>query len=171
MSKNAGLYLVSINKIPAKSLLKKFDCGIEPLNTYLSRYAGKNDILGIGKTFLALTPNNEIAGYITLSTAQIQYEQLPENFNAKLPKYPIPSLRIGRLAVSTEFQKKGTGKWLLKQAFIKALQIADLTGIYVIIVDAKESSATFYEQFGFIPLKDKNRTMFLLMDTIRKAFS
>ena len=31
--------LVSIKEIQQKSLLKKFDCGIEKLNEFLSRYA------------------------------------------------------------------------------------------------------------------------------------
>lgn len=166
---DAKVKLVSITKLSSKSELKKFDCGTEPLNIYLSRFALKNDSLGIGKTFLALTDENKIAGYITLSTAQILYEQLPSDFSNKIPKYPIPSLRIGRLAVSKNFQKKGIGKWLLKQAFLKALQIAELTGLFVIVVDAKEESKSFYEQFGFIPLTENGSTYFLLMDTVRKA--
>jgi len=35
--------LVSIKEIQRKSLLKKFDCGIEKLNEFLSRYAIRND--------------------------------------------------------------------------------------------------------------------------------
>ena len=46
--------LVSIKDVP-KSKLKKFDCGTEVLNEFLSRYSLKNDTLGIGRTFVAFS--------------------------------------------------------------------------------------------------------------------
>lgn len=163
------LYLISISELPQKNLLKTFDCGIEELNIYLSRYAEKNDKLGIGKTFIALTQTKEIAGYFTIATAQVKFEDLPENAKKHLPKYPIPALRVARLAVNKSFQKNGIGKYLLTQAFIKTVHVADITGLYFIIVDAKESSASFYEQFGFQSFTNKALTYFLPVETIRKA--
>lgn len=44
-------------------------------------------------------------------------------------------LRIARLVVDKEQKGKGIGKWLLAQAFIKIIQVADVTGIYFILVD------------------------------------
>lgn len=161
--------LVSIKEIQQKSLLKKFDCGIEKLNEFLSRYAIKNDELGIGKTFVALNNNNRISGYFTLATAQVAYQEIPDRYRDKLPKYPIPALRIARLAVNKELQGNGIGKWLLSQVFIKAVQIADITGLYLIIVDAKETSKNFYEHYGFQKFIDEDLSYFMLVDTIRKA--
>ncbi|MBQ0050457.1 MAG: GNAT family N-acetyltransferase [Treponema sp.] len=163
------LKLVSIKEIPSKSFLKKFDCEIEALNEFLSRYALKNNELGIGKTFVALDEKNQIAGYFTLATAQVAYEEIPENFKGKLPKYPIPALRIARLAVSKDFKGTGVGKWLLAQAFIKVIQVADVTGLYFIIVDAKETSKTFYEHYGFQKFLDQELSYFILVETVRKA--
>ena len=163
-----SLNLVPIKDVP-KPKLKKFDCGIEELNEFLSLYSLKNDALGIGKTFVAFDDNEEIAGYFTLATAQIVYEDIPDNYRTKLPKYPIPSLRIARLAVGKNLQGKGIGKRLLKQAFIKILHVADITGLYFIIVDAKESSKGFYEHYGFTKLNDKELSYFIPVDTVRKA--
>ena len=161
--------LVSIKEIKSKSSLKKFDCDTEVLNTFLDRYALKNDELGIGRTFVALDDNDQIAGYFTLATAQVAYNEIPEEYKGKLPKYPIPALRIARLAVSKELQGKGVGKWLLAQAFIKIIQVADVTGLYLIIVDAKESSKSFYEHYGFHKFMDEELSYFILVDTVRKA--
>lgn len=161
--------LVSIKEIKSKTTLKKFDCDTEVLNSFLSRYALKNDELDIGRTFVALDNNNQIAGYFTLATAQVAYNEIPEDYKGKLPKYPIPALRIARLAVSKDLQGKGVGKWLLAQAFIKIIQVADVTGIYLIIVDAKETSKSFYEHYGFQKLMDEELTYFILVDTVRKA--
>ncbi|MBQ0008739.1 MAG: GNAT family N-acetyltransferase [Firmicutes bacterium] len=164
-----GYRLVSIKEIKSKATLKKFDCDTEVLNTFLSRYALKNDELGIGRTFVALDDNNQIAGYFTLATAQVAYNEIPEDYKGKLPKYPIPALRIARLAVSKNLQGKGVGKWLLAQAFIKITQVADVTGLYFIIVDAKETSKSFYEHYGFQKFMDEELSYFILVDTVRKA--
>ena len=163
-----SLKLVSIKDVE-KSKLNKFDCGIEALNEFLLRYSIKNDILGIGKTFVAFNENGDLAGYFTLATAQVVYEEIPDEYRGKLPKYPIPSLRIARLAVDKDFQGKGIGKWILKQAFIKIIHVAEITGLYLIIVDAKETSKSFYEQYGFIKFNEKKLSYFITVDTVRKA--
>jgi GNAT superfamily N-acetyltransferase len=166
---NEEYKLVSIKDIQQKSRLKSFDCEIDVLNEFLSKYAQKNDKLGIGKTFIALNQQDKIVGYFTLATAQVAYQEIPDDYRGKLPKYPIPALRIARLAVDKELEGKGVGKWLLAQAFIKIIQVADVTGIYFIIVDAKETSKSFYEHYGFIKFKDVDLTYFILVDTVRKA--
>lgn len=160
--------LVAIKDIP-KAKLKKFDCGTEVLNEFLSRYSFKNDILGIGKTFVAFNKNEDVIGYFTLAAAQVLFEDVPDNYRAKLPRYPIPALRIARLAVGKNLQGKGIGKWLLTQAFIKIIHVAEITGLYFIIVDAKETSKSFYEHYGFIKFNDKEFSYFLTVDTVRKA--
>lgn len=165
----SGYRLVSIKEIRSKTVLKKFDCCTEVLNSFLVRYALKNDELGIGRTFIALDDNDQISGYFTLATAQVAYKEIPEDYKVKLPKYPIPALRIARLAVSKDLQGKGIGKWLLAQAFTKIIQVADVTGLYFIIVDAKETSKSFYEHYGFQKFIDEDLSYFMLVDTVRKA--
>lgn len=165
----SGYRLVSIKEIKSKTVLKKFDCGTEVLNSFLVRYALKNDELGIGRTFIALDDDDQISGYFTLATAQVAYKEIPEDYKVKLPKYPIPALRIARLAVSKDLQGKGIGKWLLAQAFTKIIQVADVTGLYFIIVDAKETSKSFYEHYGFQKFIDEDLSYFMLVDTVRKA--
>lgn len=165
----SGYRLVSIKEIRSKTVLKKFNCGTEVLNSFLVRYALKNDELGIGRTFIALDDDDQISGYLTLATAQVAYKEIPEDYKVKLPKYPIPALRIARLAVSKDLQGKGIGKWLLAQAFTKIIQVADVTGLYFIIVDAKETSKSFYEHYGFQKFIDEDLFYFMLVDTVRKA--
>ena len=166
-----NLKLISVKEINPKSHLKKFDCEVKDLNDFLSRYAVKNDTLGIGRTFVALTQDNQIAGYFTLATAQVTFQEIPAEYKINLPKYPIPALRIARLAVNKDFKQKGIGKWLLSQAFIKTVQVADVTGLYLIIVDAKETSRTFYEHYGFQKLHNEDLTYFILVDTVKKAMN
>jgi GNAT superfamily N-acetyltransferase len=161
------LSLVPLSKVHK---VKLFDCGRQSLNDYIKHYALKNDMLSISRTFVACMENGSIAGYISLSNAQIHAESLPEDVRAKLPRYPVPALRIGRLAVDRTMQGLGVGSWLLKQAFVKALQISEITGIYAVLVDAiDEKAKSFYLKYGFISLPGEPLTLFLPLQTVRTA--
>jgi GNAT superfamily N-acetyltransferase len=162
---------VNLRLVPvSKTLpLKIFDCGNDNLNEYLKRYAVKNDAARIGKTFAALTEEDLIAGYITLSNAQIEREKLPPDL--KLPRYPVPALRIGKLAVSRELQGKGIGAWLLFKALEKAIEIAEIAAVYAVLVDAIDANAKrFYLKYGFIPLQNSEFTLYLPLETILSEF-
>ena len=161
------LTLVPISKQFAKV---PFDCGTPELNQYLRHYAFKNDQLSIGKTFLAITETQDVAGYLTISTAQITTDSLPEELRAKLPRYPVPAFRIGKLAVDHRFQGLGVGSWLLTQAFQKAVEIAQNVGLFAILVDAiDEKAKRFYLKYGFIPFIEQPLTLFLPLATIKVA--
>jgi hypothetical protein len=58
---------------------ENFDCGVPELNEYLKKYARQNDVKGIAKTFIAIphTENREVAGYYSVSMAEIRHESLP----------------------------------------------------------------------------------------------
>lgn len=161
--------LIPIRDIPTKVQLKQFDCGIEQLNSFFARFALKNDLLGLGKTFVAVNEHTRIVGYFTLAAAQLKFDEIPEAFQRKLPKYPIPSLRIARFAVHKENQGQGIAKWLLAQAFKKIITVSEITGLKFVLVDAKENSKSFYEHYGFLPLAQEHLTYFLPIETIKLA--
>lgn len=159
--------IVSIQKVSKKEI-REFHCGIEELDTFIGKYAMQNDKKDIGKSFV-LTDESRIIGFYTLSNAQIAFGELKESLSKGLPKYPVPCIRIARLAVAEEFQKRGYGAILLKDAILRILNVADHTGIYFVIVDAKESFFSFYEKYGFVRL-EHDLTYLLPIATIRKAF-
>jgi len=147
-----------------------FDCSVEALNDYLKKYAKNNHIKGIGKTFLLIDSFKSLAGYYTVSMAEILYENLPEQSRKKLPRYPLPAMRIGRLAVDIKYQGLGLGSRLLVDALRRAINLFDDIGIYSVLVDAKNESAVhFYEHYGFIRFPDRSNTLFLPIETILKA--
>ena len=143
-----------------------FDSGEEKLNSYLTNYALENDIINIGKTFVCLE-NDEIVGFVTIANAQVDFQEMPDDYKKEMPRYPVPAIRIARLAVDKRYQKQGYGKRILSFAFKKILLASYNTGIKVIIVDAKEHSKSFYEHFGFLKLVDS--TYFLPIETIISA--
>lgn len=152
-----------------------FDCGVNELNAFLKQHANQNQLKNISTTYVAVVAvssndRKKIYGYYTLSAGHIQCDQLPENIKIKLPKYPIPIARIGRLAVDNDQQGQGIGGFLLHNALTRILSIADKIGIYAVVVDAKNDAANdFYKKYGFNTLQDTKSTLFLPTETIKSA--
>lgn len=61
---------------------------------------------------------------LSLSAGQITFSELPDQQKTKLPKYPVPIIRAGRLAVDKNYQGQSTGKFLLYDAFRHILKSA-----------------------------------------------
>lgn len=149
-----------------------FDCGVNEFNMFLKQHANQNQLKNISKTYVAVSPDNikKIFGYYTLSASHVLYESLPDNFKSKLPKYPAPVARIGRLAVDKDHKGQGIGGFLLHDAFYKILNIAEKMGVFAVIVDAKNDNAkAFYQSFGFLELQESKLSLFLPIDTIKSA--
>ncbi len=88
-------------------------------------------------------------GFITLAAAELEIAGLPEKRRKGLPAYPIPCLRIARLAVSDDAQGKGVGAELLRHALLIAMQMVDKVGCAGVLVDAKADAVAFYAKYGF----------------------
>lgn len=141
-----------------------FQCGSEPLNDYIRRYASQDVRKNVTRVFVA-TPENDprkLAGFFTLSAGSVSCSSLPEALARKLPRYPIPVALIGRLAVDNQFQGKGLGSILLADACHKVSQASAVLAVAGIIVDAKDQKAiSFYEHFGFITLQGQTDWLLL----------
>lgn len=98
------------------------------------------------------TPDRDsrrLAGYFTMSAGSAGCADLPESPARRLPRYPVPVALIGRLAVDSEFQRKGLGSILLADACRKVVQASAVLAVAGIVVDAKdESAAVFYTRFS-----------------------
>lgn len=141
-----------------------FDCGVQALDEYIRRFAEQHRRRGIGSVFV-LTDSARpeyILGYYTLSAAEVDAARLAEADRKKLPRYPVPCFRMGRLACRTDQQSRGLGKLLVGCAVDRCLKARQQVAAYALIVDAKDdSSAAFYMHFGFKPFMDAKRTLYL----------
>lgn len=93
----------------------------------------------------------KIIGFVTLAAAELEIAGLPISRRKGLPSYPLPALRIARLAVDERAQGRGVGAELLKHALIIARRTAEAVGCIGVVVDAKPDAVTFYERYGFEP--------------------
>ena len=130
----------------------------------------QNHRKGLSLTFIAAKKNipNKILGYYSVSMGQVDFASLPDEAKKRIPKYPIPVMRIGRLAVDKSAKGEGIGRDLLMDAFHRALEVAKSIGVYAIVVDAKDDNAkSFYRRYGFLEFTDKPMVLFILMSTIK----
>jgi GNAT superfamily N-acetyltransferase len=149
-----------------------FDCGEEPLNDFLRRYARKSHDLGGAKTFLAINDadNKSILGYYSLCPASVEYARTPEVLRRGLARYDVPGFRLARLAVDRRFQGHGLGGQLLLAAGRRCLLASAQVGGVALVIDAKNQRvASWYSSYGAIPLLDASLILMLPLETIRSA--
>ena len=164
----------AFSEISKKHDRDSFDCEVEPLNTYLKRFARQNHETGISVTIVACTEEEpkKILGYYSVSSGEVAFDDLPEDVRKKLPKYPVPIMRIGRLAVDKTTKGTGLGKQLLVDALHRGLDAAKIMGIFAVVVDAKDDGAkSFYKKYGFIEFKDKPLVLFITIETVGDSLS
>ena len=132
----------------------RFESGNIELDRFFRRYAGQNQFKHhIGTTYVAVD-GEQILGYVTVSGSQIEIPDLPLTKRRKLPKYPLPVLRLARLAIGQQVQGQGMGELLLKTVFMLAWQMADDFGCVGVVVDAKAEAVAFYGRYGFTVMKE-----------------
>jgi GNAT superfamily N-acetyltransferase len=147
-----------------------FDCGEESLNRFLREFAGQHARKDMSRTYVAIPAGaRTIVGYYCLSSGSISFETLPLDAARRLPRHPIPTAHLGRLAVDRRHQGRGLGERLLVDALQRVLDAADRIGIHAVTVHALNDRArSFYLSYGFIPLADDPGHLFLPMATIRE---
>ena len=141
-----------------------FACGVRELDEYLHRFAAQHRRQGISTVFVQTdsAAPRFILGYYTLSAAQVDAASLSEVDKKKLPRYPVPCFRMGRLACRADRQNQGLGKLLVACAVDRCLQALKQVAAFALIVDAKNLAANeFYQHYGFAPCVDSPMALYL----------
>jgi GNAT superfamily N-acetyltransferase len=80
---------------------------------------------------------------------------------------PTPVVIIGRLAIDKNYQGKGLGRALLKDALLRITKASELVGARAVIVHAVDQGAIpFYARYGFKSFPVGSQTLFLPIDEI-----
>ena len=148
----------------------RFDCGIVALNDWLKTFASQYEKRDLARAYVAVVPGNpRVLGYYAISNHRVSYEALPFDQAKGLPHIDVPVVLLGKLAVDQAAKGQGLGAFLLIDALRRSLYLADQIGVRAVEVDAIDDAAqAFYLKFGFVPLLDDQRHLFLSMQTIRK---
>jgi GNAT superfamily N-acetyltransferase len=155
-----------------------FRSGDADLDRFFRQFAGQNQFRHhLGVTYVAVD-DQSILGFATVAAAHVEIDDLPTAVRRKLPHYPLPVLRLARLAIGQSAQGQGLGLQLLRFVLRLALQMADDYGCVGVIVDAKPDAVAFYTKYGFLavePVEGESDSrpapipLFLSTRTIRAA--
>ncbi len=161
--------MIHITALAAQHDRTHFDCGDPSLNDFLRRLARQQAERGFNRTYVAAeAEGSQILGFYALSAGAVEFEHWPTGL--RLPRYPVPVARIGRLAVDRRWQGQGIGRMLLRHALQVSVALACQIGLYAVVVDAKiAAAAAFYAHFGFQPFQDGSLRLFLPLSTIRQV--
>jgi ribosomal protein S18 acetylase RimI-like enzyme len=149
-----------------------FRCGVEALDRYFREQVTQDVRRRISNCFVAIdNVTDDLAGFYTLATSSILYQELPQHITKRLPRYQsIPAILLGRLAVDLRYRGRNIGAALLGDAVSRSAR-ADAAA-FTLLVDAKdESAAAFYRKHGFEELANRPLTLFLPIITALKLFT
>lgn len=131
---------------------RRFRCGDPDLDRFFQAYAGQNQFRHhIGTTYVAVE-DREVLGYVTVAAGSLEIDDLPAPVRRELPRYPLPILRLARLAVDASLQGSGVGRELLRFALGLALRMRTDYGCIGVVVDARPNAVPFCRRFGFVAL-------------------
>jgi predicted GNAT family N-acyltransferase len=149
-----------------------FDCGVPALDDFLKKYARQNEEIDFSRTYVARRPDNmRVVGYFSISAGQVSGADLPPEEAKRFPRYPVPVVILGRLAVDRSVQGQRLGNGLLVRGLEKACQVSEAIGVNAVAVFAtNEAAREFYLKHGFKELLDDRMHLFMNMKSIRKLF-
>ena len=155
--------LSPVEKLAAHHEVDPFDCGKEPLDRFLKRFALANQNAGSARTYVACR-RRRVVGYYSLAAGAVQPADAPIRVGKGLARHPIPVMLLARLAVDRSCQGQGLGKALIKDALLRTAEAAEIAGIRALLVHAKDEEArVWYEALEFEPSPTDPRHLFLLM--------
>jgi GNAT superfamily N-acetyltransferase len=149
-----------------------FDCGEEPLNVYLKRFAGQSEKRGGSRTFVIADRGNRVVGYYTLTVGGVEHVNAPAAVTKGMGKYPIPVIILARLAIDKSVQSQGLGRALLKDAIKRVVfNISPHVGVRAILIHAKNTKVCDWykkQASSFIESPTDPLHLFLLIQDIVK---
>ena len=156
-------------RIQSEHILDNFNCGEPSLNDWLKERALKNDLDDASRTYVVCCENTVVA-YYSLHLGSVQHSEAVRKIKRNMPN-PIPAIVLGRLAVDVNHQGKGLARALVKDIFLRAIQVSDLAGTKAILVKAlNKNVVAFYSSFGFVQSKTDPLLLMKAISEVRASF-
>jgi len=156
-------------KLNASHDLSQFRCGEPDLDDWLKRRALNNESSGASRTYVVCT-GPRVVGYYALANGAAVHTDAPGSVKRNMPN-PVPVMVIGRLAIDLNFQGRGIGSALLKDAVLRTAQAAEIAGIRAILVHAISPAAKrFYERLGFVASPTNPMTLMVTVRAVAQVF-
>ena len=145
-----------------------FDSGVIVLDDWLKKRALANESAGASRTYVVCA-DSRVVGYYALANGAVDARVATGRVRRNMPD-PVPVMVIGRLAVDRQFQGRGVGVGLLREAVLRTQQAASIAGMRAILIHAiSEDARKFYEKFGFSSSPVDPMTLMLSLVDVERA--
>jgi GNAT superfamily N-acetyltransferase len=140
------------------------------LDEWLKKRALKNHATGASRCFV-LCAGASVIGYYSLSAGAIRHEAAPKAMRRNMPD-PLPVILLGRLAVDRRYHNQGLGQSLLRDAMLRAVNVAGDAGVFAILVHTiSDQARRFYLSRGFIESPLQPMTLLMTLETVRSILA
>ena len=148
--------------------IDSFDSGETVLDDWLRRRARANQATGASRTYV-VCEGKRVVAYYAVASGAIAQAAAPGRFRRNMPD-PIPVVVLARLAVDRNYQGRGLGRALFRDAARRAEHAADAIGIRGIVVHAiSEEARKFYIALGFDPCPAESMTLVVTLPDVRST--
>ena len=137
-----GLY-----EINDKMKIDEFHCENEEVNTFFCESALEFNKNNISRVYVAINKDTkDIVGFITLSAFLLRL-----GAKAKYGISRVPSILLGRLAVSNNYRNQKLGEFLVELALGICDEVQKLIGCRLLVAEAPEGSKiiNYFEKSNF----------------------
>ncbi len=148
--------------------LEDFHSGEAVLDDWLRRRALDNMAIAASRTYVVCpSGSRRVIGFYALSMGQILNQEATGAMRRNMPRQ-IPAVILGRLAIDRNWQGKGIGAALLRDAVERSARAAGEVSARLLVVHAISPAAeAFYRHFGFARLPVETPT--LALDLVKLA--
>ena len=146
--------------------IDSFDSGETVLDDWLRRRARANQATGASRTYV-VCEGKRVVAYYAVASGAIAQAAAPGRFRRNMPD-PIPVVVLARLAVDRNYQGRGLGRALFRDAARRVEHAAEAIGIRGIVVHAiSEEARKFYIALGFDPCPAESMTLVVTLRDVR----
>jgi GNAT superfamily N-acetyltransferase len=152
--------------------VSKFKCGQNSLDYFLRKYAFENQTKDLSQTYVTHR-DQAVIGYYTLVYSSIALDDAAPTIAEGMPPHrPVPVMLLACWAVHKQEQRRGIGRALLKDAFLRTAQAADIGGLRAILVDAiDERMELFYRTHGFQACPVRDHKLMISIQDVRASLA
>ena len=147
--------------------LEPFSSGIPPLDDWLKRRARQNEAGGASRTYV-IAEDRRVVGYYSLAAGSVLHSAATGRVRRNMPD-PVPVALLGRLAIDQNWQGRGLGTALLRDAVLRVIGAAGTIGVRALLVHAiSDEAKAFYERWGFRPSAIEPMTLMITIEEAQK---
>lgn len=147
--------------------LSVFSSGTGSLDDWLKRRARANQVSGASRTFV-VCDGERVVGYYALASSSITTNDATGRLRRNMPE-PIPVAVLARLAIDQEYQGRGLGRGLVRDAAKRLIAASETIGIRGLVVHAiSDDAKAFYVALGFLSSPTHDMTLMIPLGDLRE---